>query len=1184
MSGVPASNVRRRLLVIPLVVVLIAGVGVVWAYWSATTTAGSNGAAGASTVNAGATPTAVVSGAHVTLSWAATTLTSGQAVSGYQIKRYNASNQSQSMLSACAGTITALTCTENTVPTGTWTYTVTPTFATNWLGGESAKSTAVATDATAPSNVITVTGVTGGASRTGDIVYYRGSAVGSFTLTNAVTDADSGPASSSTAMLGGTSTGWTHTPSTVSTPAAGPYVSSPFSWTAATTTAPTQVITGRDVRGNTAATTLAFTNDSTAPVAGAISYPDGVQPGSSVSVTLGASSDAASGVASRQLQRADAVLSGGTCGAYSGGFQNLGVVNPTSPYVDTAVSSGFCYMYRHLVTDAVGNQAFATSASVARISSDVTGPSGGSVTATGLTGGYSLSTTLNLTLNKGADPSGLAPTGARLMRASAFYTGTGGGTGTCGTFGGYIQVGADDPTSPRADTVADAACYRYQYVVGDNLGNKTTYTSIDIRVDTTPNGAHWGFNEGAGSTSEDTTGNGNTATLHAGASWTGGRVGSHALRVTGAVDSLASTPHPVIDTAESYTVAGWVNFTTLTGNHAIASIEGTTQSPFYLKRDGGAGGFFQFAQLGADTASGGTWAFANSTTAPVVGTWYHVAGVYNKATNRIQLYVNGNAQAGNVTAAQTWKAQGRTLVGQARFGGVPNNFTNGAIDAVRFYPSALTATQISALAGDTSGPTGGSVSATGLVGTESRYSTSTTINLSLATGTDSSGVATSGNLLRRATGTLTGGVCGAYGAYALVATDPGATFSEAVAGDACYAYRYQVFDTVGYNNIYASGDIKVDATAPATPTLAFSALTEAVVTGGTVFYRSGAASGGFTVTAAATDAQSGIASYAFPALGTNWASTPGPLGVNTYSWSGATTAPGTRNVTATNNASGTSANAPLTVTADNAAPSTGSVTYADTTQSGTTISVGFTTGTDSGSGIGSRLLMRASATLNGATCESFGSFTTIVGGDNPAGSPVVDAVTGGRCYKYQYVVTDKLGNLDTATSGSIVKVSAPCATVQLLQNPSFEDGLSSWTQSVGGIVSETAPFAARTGTWNGWMGGWGIDMIDTLTQQVSIPANCSASLSYWLRIETSEDVNAGVRDTFLVEVTSGGNTSQVGPTYSNADAGPVYVLRTVDLSAYAGQNVTLRFVSHENLYQASNIYFDDVALTTGPIG
>jgi hypothetical protein len=46
----------------------------------------------------------------------------------------------------------------------------------------------------------------------------------------------------------------------------------------------------------------------------------------------------------------------------------------------------------------------------------------------------------------------------------------------------------------------------------------------------------------------------------------------------------------------------------------------------------------------------------------------------------------------------------------------------------------------------------------------------------------------------------------------------------------------------------------------------------------------------------------------------------------------------------------------------------------------------------------------------------------------------------------------------------------------------------------------------------------------------------------------------------------------------------VYVLRTVDLSAYAGQNVTLRFVSHENLYQASNIYFDDVALTTGPIG
>ena len=48
--------------------------------------------------------------------------------------------------------------------------------------------------------------------------------------------------------------------------------------------------------------------------------------------------------------------------------------------------------------------------------------------------------------------------------------------------------------------------------------------------------------------------------------------------------------------------------------------------------------------------------------------------------------------------------------------------------------------------------------------------------------------------------------------------------------------------------------------------------------------------------------------YAFPSLGTNWTSTPGSLGVNTYSWSGAPAAPGTKSVTATNNAALTSTN------------------------------------------------------------------------------------------------------------------------------------------------------------------------------------------------------------------------------------------------------------------------------------
>jgi len=272
----------KRLIAIPLVLTLMTGVA--WAYWNATSVPGGGGASAATSVDQGATPTASAAGAAVTVSWAATTLTSGQAVTGYQIKRYDAGSPfaQQTILSACTGTITALTCLESAVPSGSWQYTVTPRFATNWLGLESAKSIAVIVDAAAPTNNISLSSISGGAYKSANNIFYRGAAAGSFNLTNAVADANSGPASSQSATLTGTSTGWSHTPSTVSAPAGGPYVSNTFSWSAATATTPGEVITGRDVANNSTATTLTTTLDNTAPTAGTVTPPNGYSSGRSV--------------------------------------------------------------------------------------------------------------------------------------------------------------------------------------------------------------------------------------------------------------------------------------------------------------------------------------------------------------------------------------------------------------------------------------------------------------------------------------------------------------------------------------------------------------------------------------------------------------------------------------------------------------------------------------------------------------------------------------------------------------------------------------------------------------------------------------------------------------------------------------------------------------------------------------
>jgi hypothetical protein len=86
-----------------------------------------------------------------------------------------------------------------------------------------------------------------------------------------------------------------------------------------------------------------------------------------------------------------------------------------------------------------------------------------------------------------------------------------------------------------------------------------------------------------------------------------------------------------------------------------------------------------------------------------------------------------------------------------------------------------------------------------------------------------------------------------------------------------------------------------------------------------------------------------------------------------------------------------------------------------------TVTVTLTTGTDADSGIATRLLQRASATLTSGTCGSFSAYATVTNGTDPT-SPVADAVSANTCYQYRYVVTDAVGNSSTVTGTSTVKV------------------------------------------------------------------------------------------------------------------------------------------------------------------
>jgi len=118
---------------------------VVLAAWSGTGTV--SGQVQAATMPAGPAPTASAAGHSVTVSWSGRTLL-GQSVTGYVVRRYSAGGGAQTIGSGCSGTITDLSCTESSVPAGTWTYTVTPLLDA-WTGTESAASAAVTVQAPA---------------------------------------------------------------------------------------------------------------------------------------------------------------------------------------------------------------------------------------------------------------------------------------------------------------------------------------------------------------------------------------------------------------------------------------------------------------------------------------------------------------------------------------------------------------------------------------------------------------------------------------------------------------------------------------------------------------------------------------------------------------------------------------------------------------------------------------------------------------------------------------------------------------------------------------------------------------------------------------------------------------------------------------------------------------------------
>jgi hypothetical protein len=144
---------------------------------------------------------------------------------------------------------------------------------------------------------------------------------------------------------------------------------------------------------------------------------------------------------------------------------------------------------------------------------------------------------------------------------------------------------------------------------------------------------------------------------------------------------------------------------------------------------------------------------------------------------------------------------------------------------------------------------------------------------------------------------------------------------------------------------------------------------------------------------------------------------------------------------------------------------------------------------------------------------------------------------------------------------------------QKLGNPGFETGSAAPWTSTAGVVDSSTSQPAHSGSWKAWLDGYGTTHTDTLSQSVTIPAGCGATLSFYLHIDSAETTTSVAYDKLTVKI---GSTTLA--TYSNLNKASGYTLRSFNVSAFAGQTVTVSFSGAEDSSLQTSFVIDDTSL------
>jgi hypothetical protein len=180
------------------------------------------------------------------------------------------------------------------------------------------------------------------------------------------------------------------------------------------------------------------------------------------------------------------------------------------------------------------------------------------------------------------------------------------------------------------------------------------------------------------------------------------------------------------------------------------------------------------------------------------------------------------------------------------------------------------------------------------------------------------------------------------------------------------------------------------------------------------------------------------------------------------------------------------------------------------------------------------------------------------------GSGIVNAATALGAVSGTTSIVPAISQLLFAGSGT--------SSCPAIPNGNFENGAVSWVEysSVGAqLIDEWIAVTAHSGAWYTWLGG-NLDEVAYIQQQVTVPSSCPNLVFYhWI---DSTDICGYDYGYVRINGTNVSTIQLCSPNNTGA-----WVQRSINLSSYANQTVTLQIRALNDFSASSDWFIDDVS-------